>query len=172
MLEMNAPQRVGTDGIDLASDAAGEARLDTAGGAREIDAMSTLPRIVLSRFDQERLERLLSKVGPRPDLDALREEIERAEIVEPSAVPRNVVTMNSVVRFVDEESSLESEVTLVFPGHADVESNRISVLAPVGSALLGLSVGDSIHWPLPNARTRRLRVVAITYQPEAAGDPL
>jgi regulator of nucleoside diphosphate kinase len=148
------------------------ARLDARPDARKADAMSTLPRIVLSRFDQERLERLLGKVGPRPDLEALREEIERAEIVEPDAVPPNLVTMNSVVRFVDENSGRESEVTLVFPGHADVESNRISVLAPVGSALLGLSVGDSIHWPLPNARTRRLRVVAVTYQPEAAGDPL
>ncbi|HEX5066320.1 MAG TPA: nucleoside diphosphate kinase regulator, partial [Myxococcota bacterium] len=127
------------------------AKLDTRAGAREIGSMSTLPRIVLSRFDQERLERLLGKVGRRPDLDALREEIERAEIVEPEDVPRDVVTMNSVVRFVDEESNRESEVTLVFPGQADVESDRISVLAPVGSALLGLSVGDSIHWPLPNA---------------------
>lgn len=134
--------------------------------------MSNLPRIVLSRFDQERLERLLEKVGARPDLDALREEIERAEIVEPEAVPRDVVTMNSVVRFVDEDSGRESAVKLVFPGHADVESDRISVLAPVGSALLGLSVGDSIDWPVPNARTRRLRVVAVTYQPEAAGDPI
>lgn len=134
--------------------------------------MSSLPRLVLSRFDQERLERLLQKVGARPDLDALREEIERAEIVEPEAIPRDVVTMNSVVRFVDEDSGRESEVRLVFPGHADLESNQISVLAPIGSALLGLSVGDSIDWPVPNARTRRLRVVAVTYQPEAAGDPI
>lgn len=134
--------------------------------------MSNLPRIVISRFDHERLERLLDKVGPRPDLDALRVEIERAEIVDPEKVPANVVTMNSVVRFVDEESGNESEMKLVFPGHADVENNRISVLAPVGSALLGLSVGDSMGWPLPNGRTRRLRVVAITYQPEAAGDPI
>jgi regulator of nucleoside diphosphate kinase len=134
--------------------------------------MSTRPRIFLSRFDRDRLERLLDKVGPRPDLDALREEIERAEVVESENVPKNVVTMNSVVRFVDKESGGESEVTLVFPGHADVDSNRISVLAPVGSALLGLSVGDSIDWPLPNGRTRRLQVVAITYQPEAAGDPI
>jgi regulator of nucleoside diphosphate kinase len=80
--------------------------------------------------------------------------------------------MNSVVRFADEESGKESEVTLVFPGSADVEKQRISVLAPIGSALLGLSVGDSIDWPLPDARTRRLRVVAVTYQPEAAGDPI
>lgn len=134
--------------------------------------MTTPPRIVLSRFDQERLERLLDKVGPRPDLDALREEIERAEIVEPADVPTDLVTMNSVVRFVDEESGSESEVALVFPGHADADKNRISVLAPIRSALLGLSVGDSIDWPLPNARTRRLRVVAVTYQPEAAGDPI
>jgi len=134
--------------------------------------MARLPRIVLSRFDRDRLERLLEKVGPRADLDALREEIERAEVVEPEAMPRDVVTMNSVVRFVDEESGRESEIVLVFPGHADVESRRISVLAPVGSALLGLSVGDSIDWPLPNGRTRRLRVVAVAYQPEAAGDPI
>jgi regulator of nucleoside diphosphate kinase len=134
--------------------------------------MRTLPRIILSRFDHERLERLLEKVGPRPDLEALREELERAEIVEPEAVPADVVTMNSVVRFVDEDSGRESEVKLVFPGHADVEARQISVLAPIGSALLGLSVGDSIDWPLPNGRTRRLRVVAVTYQPEAAGDPL
>lgn len=134
--------------------------------------MSVLPRIVLSRFDHERLERLLEKVGPRSDLDALREEIERAEIVEPEALPPDVVTMNSVVRFSDEESGTETEVKLVFPGHADVESRRISVLAPVGSALLGLSVGDSIDWAVPNGRTRRLRVEAVSYQPEAAGDPI
>jgi regulator of nucleoside diphosphate kinase len=127
--------------------------------------------VVLSSFDRARLERLLEKVGRRPDLDALREEIERAEIVEPDAVPRDVVTMNSVVRFLDEDSGRENEVKLVFPGHADVEANRISVLAPIGSALLGLSVGNSIDWPLPQGRTRRLRVVAVTYQPEAAGDP-
>lgn len=133
--------------------------------------MAAVPRIVLSRFDHDRIERLLSKVGPRPDLDALREEIERAEIVEPAAVPRTLVTMNSVVRFIDVESGVESEIKLVFPGHADTETGRISVLAPVGSALLGLSEGDAIDWPMPNGRTRRLRVVAVTYQPEAAGDP-
>lgn len=134
--------------------------------------MSPLPRIILSRFDQQRLESLLLSVGARPDLDALREELERAEIVEAAAIPPNVVTMNSRVRFVDETTHKESEVTLVFPNHADAESRRISVLAPVGSALLGLSVGDVIDWPLPGARTRKLRVVAVTYQPEAAGDPL
>jgi regulator of nucleoside diphosphate kinase len=159
-------------GLKTSSGTGGTARLDTRADTRELGTMGTLPRIVLSRFDRKRLERLLDKVGPRPDLDALREEIERAEILEPENVPKNVVTMNSVVRFLDEESGRESEIKLVFPGHADVESNQVSVLAPVGSALLGLSVGDSIDWPLPNGRKRRLRVVAVTYQPEAAGDPI
>jgi RNA polymerase sigma-70 factor (ECF subfamily) len=141
------------------------------GSLRDLDTMR-LPRVILSRFDRDRLERLLDKIGPRPNLDALHEEIERAEIVEPEAVPRDVVTMNSVVRFVDEDSDRESEVRLVFPGDADVEVSRISVLAPIGSALLGLSVGDSIDWPLPKGHTRRLRVLAVPYQPEAAGDPI
>ena len=134
--------------------------------------MTQPPRIVLSRFDQERLEKLLLTVGPRPDLDALREEIDRADVVEPEAIPADRVTMNSRVQFIDEESNEKHEISLVFPGHADVQHTRISILAPVGSALLGLSVGDAIEWPLPNSRTRRLRVVAVTYQPEAAGDPL
>lgn len=132
--------------------------------------MAQPARVVLSRHDHDRLERLLEKVGPRPDLDALREEIERAEVVEPEAVPRTLVTMNSVVRFVDVESGRENEVKLVFPAHAD-GVDRVSVLAPVGSALLGLSEGDEIDWPLPQDRKRRLRVLAVTYQPEAAGDP-
>ena len=132
--------------------------------------MAQPARVVLSRHDHDRLERLLEKVGARPDLDALREELERAEIVEPEAVPRTLVTMNSVVRFVDVASGRESEVKLVFPAHAD-GVDRVSVLAPVGSALLGLSEGDEIDWPLPQDRKRRLRVLAVTYQPEAAGDP-
>lgn len=131
----------------------------------------TAPPIIMSHFDHRRLEQLLELVGPRPDLDALREELDRAELVEPNDVPPNVVTMNSVVRFIDDLDRV-SEVRLVFPATAGVESHRISVFAPIGSALLGLTVGDSIDWPLPAGRTRRLRVVAITYQPEAAGDPI
>ena len=134
--------------------------------------MSTLPRIVLSRFDHKRLDQLLEKLGPRPELDALREELERAEIVEPEAVPNDLVTMNSTVRFTHEEAGKERPVPLAFPGSADVDRKRISVFAPLGSALLGLSIGDSIDWPVPNGRARRLRVVGITYQPEAAGDPI
>ncbi|HYC53752.1 MAG TPA: nucleoside diphosphate kinase regulator [Candidatus Binatia bacterium] len=134
--------------------------------------MATLPRIVLSRVDRDHLDRVLENAGGRRDLERLREEIERAEIVEPDEVPADVVTMNSTVRFSDEETGEEREMTLVFPAFADVDAGRVSVLAPVGSALLGLSVGDSIDWPMPSAGERTLRVIAITYQPEAAGADL
>lgn len=129
-----------------------------------------LPALKVSRFDLERLERLLEKVGARPDLDRLREELDRAEVLEPAEMPPDVVTMNSRVRFADIETGQESEFSLVFPRHADAEQGRISILAPIGTALLGLSIGATIEWPVPDGRTRRLRVVAITYQPEAAGD--
>lgn len=131
---------------------------------------AALPPLRISRFDFERLERLLEKVGPRPELEKLREELDRAEVIEPSDVPHDVVTMNSRIRFADEVTGEESEISLVFPHHADAEQGRISILAPVGTALLGLSVGATIEWPVPDGRTRRLRVVAIAYQPEAAGD--
>jgi regulator of nucleoside diphosphate kinase len=134
--------------------------------------MAALPRILISHFDHKRLEQLLEAAGPRPDLDALREELDRAELVEPDAVPNDLVTMNSVVQFIDDESDKEWEMTLAFPGSSDVGDSRISVFAPIGTALLGLSIGDSIAWPLPNGRTRRFRVVGIRYQPEAAGDPI
>jgi len=135
----------------------------------DLDSTS-LPPIRVSRFDLERLERLLDRVGERPELARLRDELDRADVVEPAAVPPDVVTMNSRVRFADEETGEESEIQLVFPRHADAEQNRVSILAPVGTALLGLSVGASIEWPVPDGRTRRLRVTAIAYQPEAAGD--
>lgn len=154
-----APSIVGTHG---------PRHLDTPSPSR----VTPLPPIVLSEFDHRRLDQLLDMVGPRPDLEALRRELDRAEIVEPDAVPSDLVTMNSVVRFVEEESKREWEMTLVFPGNADVENNRMSVFAPIGTALLGLSIGSSIDWPLPNGRTLRLTVAAITYQPEAAGDPI
>lgn len=130
----------------------------------------SLPPLRVSRFDLERLEALLDRVGPRPEFERLREELDRAEVIEPAEMPPDVVTMNSRVRFADEETGEETEISLVFPRHADPEQNRVSILAPVGTALLGLSIGASIEWPVPDGRTRRLRVVAIAYQPEAAGD--
>lgn len=131
--------------------------------------MTKLPPIQVSLFDLDRLERVLEIQPRRPEIARLADELGRAEVVAPERVRPDVVTMNSRVRYRDETAGVEREVTVVFPAEADVASARVSVLAPVGSALLGLAVGDTIDWPMPEGRSRRLRVVSVPYQPEAAG---
>ncbi|MFE0499801.1 nucleoside diphosphate kinase regulator [Lysobacter soli] len=129
------------------------------------------PPLLMSRLDVERIESLLeSPAAQSVDTSALEAEIERATIIEPAQMPPDVITMNSTARFLDENSGEEREMTLVFPRDADGSAEKVSILAPVGSALLGLHVGDAIEWPLPGGRTIRLRVLSIRYQPEAAGE--
>ncbi|MCC6474568.1 MAG: nucleoside diphosphate kinase regulator [Burkholderiales bacterium] len=133
--------------------------------------MERMPPIIMSSLDQARLERLLASREYRqlPGIDALMSEIDRATVVEPTEVPPHVVTMNSTVRFVDDASGSEFQLSLVYPGEADLVS-KISVLAPVGSALLGLSVGQSIVWQVPGGRELNLRVLEVVRQPEAMGE--
>ncbi|MCE7033189.1 nucleoside diphosphate kinase regulator [Lysobacter sp. GX 14042] len=126
--------------------------------------MNTPPRppLVISRIDCERLEALLEKrLPPGLDVDALRDELARAEVLEPGDMPGDVITMNSTARFVDEANGAEHEITLVYPHEMDGSSGKVSILAPVGSALLGLHVGDRIEWPAPGARRLTLRVLSI-----------
>lgn len=129
------------------------------------------PPITVSSLDLERIEALLDAPTHRhfPGAEALRAEIARAEIVEPAQMPSDVVTMNSIAKVVDEGTQEEYELTLVYPRDVDGDPRKVSVLAPVGSAILGLRVGDSIRWPMPGGREIALRVAAIGYQPEAAG---
>ena len=133
------------------------------------------PPLLLSRIDVDRLESLLEQPQFRAlNTDALRGELERADVVEPAQVPADVMTMNSTARVrVDdaEFGSHEHELTLVYPRDADGSAHKVSVLAPVGSALLGLRVGEAIDWPMPGGRTARLEVLEIRYQPESAGEP-
>lgn len=131
-------------------------------------------QIVVTEPDLLRLRRLIAGQTSRRNArerEALETELDHADVVKPSEIPSNVVTMNSRARFVDERTGEEMEMTLVYPRDADLARDRISVLAPIGAALLGLSVGQSIEWPMPHGTTRRLRVSTIVYQPEAAGDP-
>ena len=129
--------------------------------------------LIISRADRERLEALIDSA--RTDsrvreayLAALEGELTRARVVPAGKVPADVVTMNSVVRLRDLDSDETEEYELVYPADADVEHNRISVLAPVGTAILGYRLGDVIEWPVP-AGLRRLRVEEVLYQPERAG---
>ncbi len=129
------------------------------------------PPVLLSRVDCARLEALLETKADH-EAPGLRAELERAEVVEPGEVPCDVITMNSTARFRDEESGEERAMSLVYPRDADGSPDKVSILAPVGSALLGLRVGHAIEWPVPGGRTIRLRVLSVTNQPEAAGDLL
>lgn len=133
--------------------------------------MSAASPLTLSSLDVERLERLLenTELARQPMAQALRAEIDRAHIVSPEALPADVVSMNSSVHCREEGSGQDYHFTLVYPRDADAAAGRVSVLAPVGAALLGLSVGQSIEWQAPAGRLT-LRVVAIRYQPESAGE--
>ena len=131
-------------------------------------------KIYLTDFDLKRLKKLLrtsSKTGERKNsyLEQLRKEVEKAVVVPSEDIPKDVITMNSKVSLIDLESMKELVYTLVFPEDADSLSGKISVLAPVGTALLGYRVGDVIEWDVP-AGKRRLKVKEILYQPEASGE--
>lgn len=102
-------------------------------------------------------------------VEALVGELERAVVVEPKSVPADVITMNSRVQLVDLDSGETMVYTLVFPQDADLAEGKISVLAPVGTAMLGYRVGDVFSWQVPSGE-RRIKVESILYQPEAAGD--
>jgi regulator of nucleoside diphosphate kinase len=133
--------------------------------------MNSKPHIVLTSQDLERLEVLLESLPPNafPGRNELRDELDRAEIVEPEQIPPSVVTMNSTVRFRIESSGEDYCLTLVYPKDVDASGDKISILAPVGSALLGLSTGDEIEWPRPGGGTIKLRIVKVVYQPEREG---
>lgn len=132
--------------------------------------MNSKPSITVSSLDFERLESLLEKqTGDFPGRDALEAELDRADVLDPKDMPPNVVTMNSTVRFTMLETGKTSTLTLVYPKEMDGSDNKVSVFAPVGIALLGLSVGDELPMPSPTGRVT-VRVDAIEYQPENAGE--
>lgn len=134
--------------------------------------MEQKPPITISSHDAARLEKMLDSLGTRqvPNKDDLRAELDRAHIVAPEDMPPDVVTMNSTVVFRMESSNNEFSLTLVYPDDIGDGSGKISVLAPVGSALLGLREGDEISWPKPGGGQLKVRILKITYQPERAGD--
>jgi regulator of nucleoside diphosphate kinase len=126
--------------------------------------------LIISNTDHARLLALIesARIDARVREDylaALEAELERARIVPAGQVPDDVVTMNSLVRLLDLDSKEVEEYELVYPADADMAAHRISVLAPVGTAILGYRRGDLIEWPVP-AGLRRLRVESV-YQPES-----
>ncbi|MDQ3804307.1 MAG: nucleoside diphosphate kinase regulator [Acidobacteriota bacterium] len=131
--------------------------------------------IYITELDRQRLEKLIELARERDGaanyeyLNKLEQELDRAETVAPAAVPPDVITMRSTVRLRDLDSGEEMVYTLVFPTEADSGNGKISVLAPIGTAMLGYRAGSRIEWQVPSG-LRRIKVEEILYQPEAAGD--
>jgi regulator of nucleoside diphosphate kinase len=131
--------------------------------------------IWLTAQDYNRLKHLLADLtrqsrGMQAGLETLEDILDLARVVHPEKVPGNVVTMNSRVLFEDVSTREEGTVTVVYPADADPSTGNISVLSPVGAALLGEAEGSEVELPLPHGQTRRIRINNVLYQPEAQGD--
>lgn len=130
--------------------------------------------IQITELDQKRLIDLIQEAQSGEYrksvyLENLRGELERAQIVAPQEIPGDVITMNSTVALTDLDTGEEETYTLVYPENANTTQGKVSILAPIGTAMLGYRAGDVFEWEVP-AGKRRLKVEKILYQPEASGD--
>jgi regulator of nucleoside diphosphate kinase len=123
-----------------------------------------LPPITLTRTVADRLTGLAISLEDRQpqEADYLERELERATVVPDDALPRGVVTVGSRVQFEDRDTGIVHSVTLCWPADEDSAAHRLSVLTPVGAALIGLSAGRSIAWQNRAGGWRNLRIVAVT----------
>ena len=129
-------------------------------------------RVYVTEQDMARLELIVDSAPQKSDHEKenvrrLSEDLNRASIIDTENVPRDVVTMNSKVCVMDVDSGEEMTFILVFPEAADFSRGKVSVLAPVGSAVLGYRAGDVVEWKVPSGK-RRLRIKEVLYQPESA----
>ncbi len=133
----------------------------------------TVPNITITSRDSNRLLRLVETSMEEPRLrrvaEFLDEELARAEVIPPEAVKPTLVTMNSRVEYEDLMTGQRRSIVLVYPEDADADAGRLSVLSPVGAALLGLSEGQEITWRLADGLPRRLKILKVHFQPEATG---
>lgn len=128
--------------------------------------------ILLSHADHVRLSRLVESefacaIGPQRCLDELAKTLAQAKVVAEEAIPINVVTMNATVQLVDVDSGERLLYTLVYPERADIGHGRLSVLAPIGSAILGCRVGEGVEWNVAG-RSRRLCIDKVAQPQEDA----
>ncbi len=137
--------------------------------------MNQQTTIYISEIDRKRLGNLIELVRDQRErtnlsyVNKLEDELEFAEVVAPEDIPPDVVTMRSKVRLKDLDSKEESVYSIVFPTEANADEGKISVLAPLATALLGYRRGATVEFQAPG-RVRRLQIVEILYQPESAGD--
>ncbi|WP_235334138.1 nucleoside diphosphate kinase regulator [Pelosinus fermentans] len=130
--------------------------------------------IFITNLDKKKLQRLIVleeefQPGNKDYLDDLTYELERAVVTQPEEIPADVITMHSQVVLKDLDNDEELIYTLVYPDEANIAEDKISVLAPIGTAILGYRVGDTLDWKIPNG-TLRLKVDKILFQPESSGN--
>ena len=125
--------------------------------------------ILITEKDLLRIQHILS-FQKSSDFENLEIELERAKVISDDDVPADLVTMNSKVKFLNVQDNKEMVVTIVYPSDANFAEGKISVLASMGSALIGLRVGQEINWMFPNGKTKTLKILEVLYQPEASGD--
>lgn len=125
----------------------------------------------ITRRDLEKLKALIElyRGTYEPYLERLEAELNGAHVIDSRDVPGNVVTMNSVVKIQDLETNEQKTIVLVFPEKAGVQGKAVSILAPIGLALIGLREGDVLEWVLPSV-TIKIQIVEIVYQPERVGN--
>lgn len=116
------------------------------------------------------LYRLNSLVENTTDSDSLQNEVERARVVDFPEVATDLVTMNTRFRYLNITDDKTAEIMIVYPKDANTREGMISVLAPLGTALIGLREQEEIDWAFPDGKTKKLKVLEILYQPESSGD--
>ena len=133
-----------------------------------------MSRLIVNRLDYARIKKSISdardfKSINKSESDKLMKELDSAEIVEPEAIPSNVVTMNSIVKLSFLNNDRQIQLQIVYPEQANMTENKISIFSPIATALIGYKVKDEIECIVPAGLTK-IRIDEIIYQPEAAGD--
>jgi regulator of nucleoside diphosphate kinase len=141
-----------------------------------MDTAETLPKVPELHITDQDMKRLREVVDRHTNgnlaqaAESLEWELDRARVVPQAEISPDVVTMRSRVVCDDVENGKRRELILVYPSEADSADNKVSVLAPIGMALLGLQVGASIRWSLPGGRSTTFKVISVSFQPEAHGE--
>jgi regulator of nucleoside diphosphate kinase len=133
-----------------------------------------MSKIILSELDVARIRKSIGKAKESKSIsesetESLLKELDGATVVKSREMPKDIVTMNSVVKITFMKTNKQIELSIVYPDQANTNENKISIFSPIAAALIGYKVGDTIDWIVPSGPTS-IRVDEIIYQPEAAGD--
>lgn len=133
-----------------------------------------MSKIIINRLDYSRIKKSINDAKQfrsisNDEAEKLLKELDSAKIVEPEAIPSNVVTTNSIMKLSFQNNNKQIQFQIVYPEQANVKENKISIFSPIATALIGYKVNDEIEWIVPAGLTK-IRIDEIIYQPEAAGD--